>query len=82
MVFGQTQKHRKEEGEIVDAKPHRNSPIDSEILGLVKVEEVTEASHPIVRFHERNECRKMWVICERFVAMHVLFRGERYVGTL
>ena len=79
---GNAQEHRKEEGEIVDAKPHRNGPIDGEILGLVKVEEVTEASHPIVRFRERNECRKMWVICEQFNVMHVLFRGERYVGTL
>jgi hypothetical protein len=44
-----TQKHRKKDGEVVDAKPHRNGPINGKILCLVKVEEVAKAGHPVQR---------------------------------
>ena len=43
---GDAQENGEEEGEVVDAKPHRYGPIDCEILGLIEIEEVAKAGHP------------------------------------
>ena len=53
---GDAQENGEEEGEIVDAKPHRYAPIDGEILGLIEIEEVTKAGHPgKERFAKKRE---------------------------
>mmetsp|Transcript_4370 Transcript_4370/g.12319 ORF Transcript_4370/g.12319 Transcript_4370/m.12319 type:complete len:435 (+) Transcript_4370:397-1701(+) len=51
---GDAQEDREEEGEVVDAKPHRYGPINGEILGLIEIEEVAKAGHPYVGADEAS----------------------------